>query len=463
MKENLNSITAFLEQEVGLFTGVNKIEELKRLLYELCLIHDWSLDDIKTNPDIKKFFKKNLQGNKKFLELKKILLELRYPVASKSEPHFSAYLPPLHLPEKSLNPLLNKDFIPEKIFIQNSIKNLALTRSVLKKFPQVPQIYFNKLKDIPKDKTKFLTDMGKRDIYLIDESFDIIKPCPCTKNAVSCNYFILNLGFGCPFDCSYCYLQHYMNIAGILLPMNLESFFKQASSILDQNKFNFVRIGTGEFFDSLALDSIVNYSSHLIEFFRTKKMLFEFKTKSNNITNLLKIKEVPKNIVISWSLNPQKIIDTEERYTASLKERLEAAQTLIAKGYKVGFHFDPIIYYAEWKKDYEEVVNLLFEYTKGKISWISVGSLRFYRKLKSIVEYRFPEDVYFYGEFILDPQDNKMRYPNLIRKHIYTNMLAFIKKRSSKIPVYLCMESTEMYKEIYGTMKTTQEIEKEFK
>ena len=135
MKNNIESIIAFIEKDVGIFAGINKIEELKRLIYEILLINDWALDNLKKQPRMLNFFNKKLQGNKKFVELKKILLELRYPVVSKSEPNFKTYLPALHLPEKELNSILDKDFKPNKIYIQNFIKDFPLTQSILKKFP----------------------------------------------------------------------------------------------------------------------------------------------------------------------------------------------------------------------------------------------------------------------------------------------------------------------------------------
>jgi spore photoproduct lyase len=71
-------------------------------------------------------------------------------------------------------------------------------------------------------------------------------------------------------------------------------------------------IGSGEFTDSLVLDSLSCYSSQIIDFFRKYPLVsFEFKTKSDNIGNIIKAKPV-KNIVISWSINPQKIISRHE-------------------------------------------------------------------------------------------------------------------------------------------------------
>ena len=57
--------------------------------------------------------------------------------------------------------------------------------------------------------------------------------------------------------------------------------------------------------------------------------------------------------------NPQKVIESTEFYTASLDERLEAAAQCVDAGYRVAFHFDPIIYSKTWEKDYEELVNII--------------------------------------------------------------------------------------------------------
>jgi spore photoproduct lyase len=154
-----------------------------------------------------------------------------------------------------------------------------------------------------------------------------------------------------------------------------------------------MRIGTGEFSDSLMLDHITKYSPAIIEFFNNHKdAVFEFKTKSSNIDNLLKIKH-SGNIVVSWSLNPQKIIDKNEFFTASLSDRLASAKECAKSGYKIGFHFDPIIYFKGWEREYGKVIDLLFSKIKPKdIAWISMGTFRFKPELKSIIENRFPEN-----------------------------------------------------------------------
>jgi spore photoproduct lyase len=98
-------------------------------------------------------------------------------------------------------------------------------------------------------------------------------------------------------------------------------------------------------------------------------------------------------------------------YTCNLKERISAAKRRTDAGFKVGFHFDPIIYSHGWEKEYEETVNLIFDNIKpSSIAWISLGTLRFSPGLKKIAQNRFQKNTFLDEELILG-FDRKIRYP----------------------------------------------------
>lgn len=396
-------------------------------------------------------------GKEKFFYLKKVLIKLRFPLSSKSlniEPK-NIFISPL-IPS-SVEPAKNNySFIPENIFVENSVKGCWLEKNFRAKFPQVPIKYIDHHGLYLKYNKFTINDLKKPIVFIVKESWDFIKPCPCTKEHISCGYWVLNLGFGCPFDCSYCFLQQYSNFPGIILPANLEDFFAKFDRINESLKSP-IRIGTGEFCDSLALDHITEYSSKLINYFRSKKVLFELKTKSVNIENLLKT-DPGKNIVISWSLNPQKIIKTEELGTADLEERLLAAEKLQNKGYKIAFHFDPIIHDSNWQNLYQESIEKIYQKLKTPLAWISIGTLRCNRGLKPISQARFPNSGIFYGELLLG-QDKKLRYPEFLRKNIYQFIIKTIRSYDEKTPIYLCMENKLMWQELLSA-SSTQEIEK---
>ena len=76
-----------------------------------------------------------------------------------------------------------------------------------------------------------------------------IKHCPCSPGAVPCGYFNLNLQTGCPFACSYCILQAYLeDKTRAVFYTNWLDLEDELQKFLAVNKE--VRIGTGELSDS---------------------------------------------------------------------------------------------------------------------------------------------------------------------------------------------------------------------
>jgi len=158
-------------------------------------------------------------------------------------------------------------------------------------------------------------------------------------------------------------------------------------------------------------------------------------------------------VVIGWSLNPQELVDSDERDAASLDDRLKAARRVVSAGYKVAFHFDPVILINEWEQKYKSVVDKIFDFVPPHmISWISIGGLRFTPALKKIYQQKFPDSkILSYGEFTMSA-DGKLRYFRPIRFDMYRKMTGFIKSHGDSIPVYFCMESAQMWNDVMGSL-----------
>ena len=412
--------------------GVNKKRELTRLVYEIS-----KRDKISPN----KILAAIPDKNRSYAVLKKELLTRRFPYSSKQEETITPYLPKLEINPENAVTINKAQLYPKNIYIEEPAYHNYLAARLKAAFPLAKFKRISSLKDYIKElqiTNSQIANYNKRrdNFFIIKERYDFFKRCPCTKSAAGCGYHIFNLGFGCIYECTYCYLQEYTNCPGIILPSNIEDFFMNFTAYKKQ----VIRIGTGEFTDSLALDNITQYSAPLVEFFSKKpEVTFEFKTKSSNIDNLLNLRH-GRNIIISWSLNPEKVIKENEFYSASLEKRLTCASDCVKAGYRVGFHFDPIIYYKEWAAGYKGLVNRLFDRIPPKsIAWISLGTLRFNPRLKPIIENRFPKNRILDEELFIG-FDNKLRYPAGLRHQIYKNMFSWIGQRAKGLYVYLCME-----------------------
>jgi len=293
--------------------------------------------------------------------------------------------------------------------------------------------------------------MGKDTLHLLSYKGEFLKPCPGTKEYICCGYQILNVATNCPLDCSYCILQSYfLHQPYLRIHVNLEENLGAILTFIDRDPEQIIRVGTGEFADSLALDPLTHWTDILMRpFSKRKNSVLEFKTKTNQIDGLVS-SPYRDRIIVSWSLNSPLISATEEKGAATLKQRLEAARRCQEEGFVVSFHFDPLIPHKGWREGYLKTIDLMDRYLNPKgIIWISMGSLRFMPDLKSIIRKRHPGTSILDGEFITG-LDGKARYFKPIRIELYQFMRRNLEKWHSDLGLYLCMESDEIWGKSMG-------------
>jgi len=211
----------------------------------------------------------------------------------------------------------------------------------------------------------------------------------------------------------------------------------------------FPRIGTGELSDSLAFDPETRYSQRILSIFeKFPEIVFEFKTKSSNIRNIIDYGKKLNNIVISWSLNPQEVIEREEPGTPNLITRLKAIEAIQQEGFKIGIHFDPLVLFTGWENAYRELVLALSKYVNpARIAWWSLGALRFPVTLREHI-FKHPNSQLFQGELIKG-HDGKYRYFKPLRRELFRRVIGDIHTYISRdIHLYLCMEDKELWQEI---------------
>jgi len=251
-------------------------------------------------------------------------------------------------------------------------------------------------------------------------------------------------------DCVYCILQAYLNNPWLSFFVNVDDLFAELNEAFAKEPDRFWRLGTGEFTDSLALDSLTHLSRRLVAFMRDRNGVLELKTKTVEIDNLLDLDHGGK-IITAWSLNSRSIMTREELRTASLQQRLAAAARCASLGYRLAFHFDPLISYPGWQDEYLSTIETLFAAVpREKIVWISMGGLRFLPHLRKIVAERFPGSGIFQQEFIAG-LDGKLRYFRTRRIELYRFLYEQIGRHAApETCVYLCMESGEVWRDVFG-------------
>jgi spore photoproduct lyase len=277
----------------------------------------------------------------------------------------------------------------------------------------------------------------------------LFQACPCSPGMVRCGYHLVNTAFNCLYDCAYCFLNSYLNASGIVQFINAERALEELDAYAGDEPGRVIRVGTGEFTDSLMLDGTTGFSGACAALSARHRNLFlELKTKSACVGRLLDLAEWG-NMVIAWSLNTPAHIARYESGAATLEERLDAAAAVSGAGYLTAFHFDPIIMEGEWPDAYRDVVDRLFRaVSPGRVAWISMGCFRYIPGFREAGRESAGARALVSAEMFPGP-DGKYRYMQNRRVDAYRILLERIRRYGDPF-VYLCMETDAVWRGVFN-------------
>lgn len=284
--------------------------------------------------------------------------------------------------------------------------------------------------------------------------------CPvASEKTRCCNLMTLDAVEKCGFDCSYCSIQSFYHGNEVTFD---EGFAEKLGQLkLDPSKT--YHIGTGQSSDSLMWGNHQGVLEALSDFARKNpNVILELKTKSKNIRWLLE-HDYPANIICTWSLNPQSIIDHEEHLTASLNQRITAAQQIASKGRLVGFHFHPIVFYQDWIDDYRSIcAEITSLFRPDSVALVSLGTLTFTRSVMKTIRNR-P----FTSKILQMPMEEiagKFSYPLESKIEMFKTVYEALEPWHQQVFFYLCMEAQSLWRPVFGhEYETNVELESAMK
>lgn len=348
-----------------------------------------------------------------------------------------------------------KPFRPEAVWIERSEVDTPIARTVRARFDGPIEVFDGGAPLQPAS----VRD-GKRVLVLQRHRGGFLRHCPAgTAGLVCCNYLVVNLASNCPMDCSYCFLQEYLADAPALRAYtNVGDALAEIAPVLSAHPARTFRIGTGELSDSLALDPITELTRLLVPFFAARgNAILELKTKTDCVDTLLAL-DPGGQVVVSWSVNAPAVIERDEPGTASLAERLAAARRVQAGGYRVGFHFDPLIEFDGWEEGYGAAIDAIAAAIDAtSIAWVSFGSLRLSPALAQAVRSR-THPGHVHGAELVPGPDGKARLWRGLRLHMYRYVVQRLYAALGAVPVYLCMEPPAVWERVMGDVPTDRAL-----
>ena len=339
-----------------------------------------------------------------------------------------------------------------RILVEQEARDYAMTRRILARLPAVPvEVIRDReaLNTSGRDRAAWLAQ-AKTTLLLAVQKGPFWRDCPGTRGYICCGYQVLQVTLNCPMDCTYCVLQGYVNVPAITVFVNVEDLLAELEARWAERPDRVWRLGTGEFGDSLALDGLMGLNELLIPRFAGQgQSILEIKSKWPQLEHLLSLGP-NRQVIFAWSLNPAEIIPGEEKFAASLESRLQAAARAVAAGFRVAFHFDPLIYFPGWEEAYQRTVERLGAAVPSRaIAWISLGGLRLLAPLRQLMLQRFPQSRIAAQEMVLAP-DGKLRYFKGLRVEMYARLREWLNQATPEALLYLCMESPRVWQEAFG-------------
>ena len=344
-------------------------------------------------------------------------------------------------------------FNPSTILVWRQVRRRAETERIVGMFPQADVRIVDRQRLVRPPGSRHVHPIvaGKR-VLMIGEASSFLREFDgCLGGTVRCApYFkLVPVSNGCPYYCTYCYLAFVYREYLPFLKININHdrmFDEIRQAAFDPG--HAIAFNMGEMLDSLALDHVTWLAERLVPFFsRLPGGYLMLLTKSANVEGLLRVPSHSR-VVVSWSLNTQRMIDRYEIGTASLAERIEAARRCQEHGYRIRLRLDPGILYDGWQSDYADVIRQTFEVLEPEN--ITLGTLRLLPGHLHLARQAYGRraDSLRTAGLSEKASDGKRRYPSPRRLEFYRFAIDAIRRFDHRMSIGLCRETAGVWSEL---------------
>lgn len=311
-------------------------------------------------------------------------------------------------------------FIPRRVIFEKGSLDYNLGKELYDRFKDNPEVEVIKLSSnnvsssIPGENIYDKYRSGKKTLVVgVKKS---LKFQGCKPSA----HFQLPLVSGCMGQCEYCYLNTQLGDKPFVrVHVNTDEILEQAKKHIIERSPDITIFEGAATSDPIPVEPYTNTLRRCIEFFGKEDLArFRFVTKFNDVDTLLEA-DHNGHTEIRFSINTDRVIKGYEHSTASIKLRIEAAAKVAKAGYPVGFIIAPVFLYENWKEEYSELIDMLYDTLPQKVEMpigFEVISHRYTTKAKNTILQIFPETT-----LPMEDEDRKFKYGQFgYGKYVYT-------------------------------------------
>ncbi len=312
----------------------------------------------------------------------------------------------------------------DTIYIEQALKDSHRAESIIGRYPKAEQVEIEHYGEVFNSaKQNFRIQKQNPSLILASKQGKLVMPTPAQYETGGGAHYYFSHMLNCVYDCRYCFLQGMLRSANYLMFVNYDDFIAEIKQIALQHKDadKPTWFFSGYDCDSLAYEPVSRFAEYFVPAFRdVENAVLELRTKSTQIRSLLEIEPQP-NVVVAYSLSPERIAKEVEIGAPSLKKRVEALQKLQSHGWRIGLRFDPIIWHGDYLNDYRTAISQVFGALNcDEIDSVTLGGFRLPKGFYKIMHTLHPEHWLFNSG--LSEQEGMIVYRDEIENQALTQV-----------------------------------------
>lgn len=311
------------------------------------------------------------------------------------------------------------------VYVEEDAIKHPVAMDILNKLPNARLIKIKNYKDVfNRASQDFEAQKRSQKLILAKKRTDFIyKGSRLCEDFGNKNFYYASNILNCIYDCDYCYLQGMYTSANIVVFVNIEDFFDEVSALTkDQSAYLSISYDS----DLLALERLTGLARRWIRYAKSNgNLLMEIKTKSGCYSAISDM-DIPKNVILAWTLSPDEVISRYEKLTPALDIRLNNVQKAVSKGLKVRLSFEPIMMIENFETVYANFFKKIFESIPlENIRDINVGVFRMSETQAKRFNKKRKYDVFCYPTVKID---GVVTYKNheYMKNFVYNELLKYI-------------------------------------
>jgi len=280
------------------------------------------------------------------------------------------------------------------IYIEHDCRDHPRVGRICERFPRAERVHCRHYGEVFNPRAQNFRLQKKRPALILARKPEgLVLPAPAGYGVGSDRNYYFSHMLNCIYDCRYCFLQGMYRSAHYVLFVNFEDFEAAVAGQAMRDSGESPWFFSGYDCDSLALEPVTGFMTRMLRLFETLPgARLELRTKSTQVRSL-RTRAPLDNVVVAFSFTPPETSRRLEAGVPALGKRIAAMCELARQGWPIGLRFDPVIYAADYRRQYLALFQRIFDQLDGDaLHSVTLGAFRMPRDFHARLARLYPDE-----------------------------------------------------------------------